>query len=855
MSALLLSLAFCAAAAAQTVSVQVPSQVSCGENFRLSYVVNTQNVDKFRIGDVPEELEIVSGPYTSRSSSVQFVNGHTSTSSSITYTYTLYASKNGTFTIPPARAEINGKTVTSATAKVTVSGSAPQGGSGSAPRMHGNARGDDETARNDVSGNDLFIRVSANKTRVYEQEPILLTYKVFSQVDLTQLQGKMPDLTGFHTQELPLPQQKSFKVETVDGKQYRTVTWSQYVMYPQMTGKLEIPSITFEGVVMQRNRTVDPFEAFFNGGSSYTEVKRDVKAPGLAIQVDPLPDRPSGFSGGVGSFRITSSADRTEVRAGEPVNIKITVSGKGNLKLLKQPVLELPKDFDAYDPKTTDKTSLTPGGLEGSMVYEYLVVPRNRGRYTIPATEFVYFDPGTKSYKTLRTDPIHISVLKGSGKASTVTDFSSSAGNDIRPIKTARSQLHTPGRYLFGSGRWAAMLAVPLILFASVVFVFRKRAAEGANMARVRGRRASKVASRRLRAAAKLMAGGREAEFYDEVLRALWGYAGDKLGMPAGELSRENVAERFAAVAIENSVTGAFVGAIDECEYARYAPGEARGKMDAVYDKAAGAITAADAMLSKMGKKKIRNAGAVILLLAALTLPAPSPARSTKLSADAEYAKGNYQEAIKQYNEVLGEGVSAALYYNLGNAYYRTENTTRAVLAYERALKLSPSDEDIRFNLQMARAKTPDKITPEAEVFFVTWYKAAVNSLGSDAWARISAACFLLALLTLLSYLFAPRLWMVKTGFFAAIVLFLLFLLSAFFSWQQRRWEENHDGAVITAPEVKILKTPAEGSAVEMVLHEGTKVEITDRNMKGWRGVRLSDGRGGWLREKTIEEI
>lgn len=252
---------------AQSISVSVPSQVAVGENFRLSYTINTQNVEDFRAGNIPSAIEIIAGPYTSSQSSYQMVNGKTSSSSSITYTYTLYASKNGTFTIPAARARVNGKVISSKSVKVTVSGSARKGHGTPSMRDDEGADMPMRSVGSRISGNDLFIKVSANKRRVHEQEPILLTYKVYTLVDLTQLEGKMPDLTGFHTQEIKLPQQKNFHIEKVNGKNYRCVTWSQYVMYPQMTGKLKIPSITFKGIVVQQDRAVDPFEAFFNGGS------------------------------------------------------------------------------------------------------------------------------------------------------------------------------------------------------------------------------------------------------------------------------------------------------------------------------------------------------------------------------------------------------------------------------------------------------------------------------------------------------------------------------------------------------------------------------------------------------------
>ena len=370
----------------QRLVVNVPSTVSVGENFRLTYTVSTINAsDEIRMGKIPNAFEVITGPYVSEQSSFQMANGHTSSSSSKTYTFILYASKEGTYTIPAASVVVNGKRLTSRSAKVKVAGRV-QSGNG-APRMHDDSYGQPRmrNAGTPISGNDLFIKVSANKRRVHEQEPILLTYKVYTLVNLSKLDGKMPDLTGFHTQEIPLPQQKSFHIERVNGRPYRCVTWSQYVMYPQMTGKLEIPSITFEGTISQQNRNVDPYEAFLNGGSGYIEVKRTIKAPGVTIQVDPLPKRPASFSGGVGKFNISAQISKSKVKANDPVTVRVVVGGVGNLKLIKQPVVNFPKDFDKYDAKVIDKTKLTQSGVEGNMVYDFLAVPRNQGNYVIPA--------------------------------------------------------------------------------------------------------------------------------------------------------------------------------------------------------------------------------------------------------------------------------------------------------------------------------------------------------------------------------------------------------------------------------------------------------------------------------------
>ena len=406
---------------AQTLTGSAPSHVAVGEQFRLTYTVNTQNVSDFRAGDIPDALEVLIGPNRSMQSSYQMINGHTSSTSSITYTYIVSATKNGTFTIPPAHVVVSGKSIASNALTIKVSGSA------SSARQQRQQQDDDggemRDAGSHISGSDLFIKVSANKNRVHEQEPILLTYKVYTLVSLTQLRGDMPDLKSFYSQEVELPQQKSFSIERVNGRPYRTCTWSQYVMFPQMTGKLQIPSITFEGIVVQQNRNVDPFEAFFNGGSGYIEVKKKIVAPGIEIQVDPLPQRPANFSGAVGKFSVSAQLDKTETKANDPVTLRVIVSGAGNLKLIKQPVVNFPKDFDKYEPKVTDKTKLTSSGIEGSMIYDMLVVPRHQGKYEIPPVEFTYFDTTTNSYQTVKSEGFSLDVAKGAG-AGKVNDFS-----------------------------------------------------------------------------------------------------------------------------------------------------------------------------------------------------------------------------------------------------------------------------------------------------------------------------------------------------------------------------------------------------------------------------------------------
>lgn len=586
------------------IQVSVPAQVEVGENFRLAYTINTQDIEDFRVGNIPSNLEVLAGPYTSRQSSYQMINGHTSSSSSITFTYTLNAVSNGIYTIPAARVRINGKTVLSKIAKIKVIGSTRSGSKASRMNQY-NDDGSSSQAQSlstNITGNDLFIRVSANKRRVYEQEPVLLTYKVYTQVELTQLEGKMPDLTGFHTQEIPLPQQKSFHLERVNGKPYKVVTWSQYVMFPQVTGELRIPSITFKGTVVRQNRSVDPFEAFFNGGSGYVEVKKNIEAPGLTIQVDALPKKPVNFSGGVGNFNITASLNKLEVKAGEPLSLRVVVSGKGNLKLIKQPEINLPKDFDEYDPKVKDNTKLTSSGVEGNKEYTFLVVPRNQGTFTIPSIEFTYYDTSLNLYKTVKTQVFSVTVFPGD-KLKEPSLYDAEKENDIhdiiRDIKTGNTENGT----FFGSTIYWISLVSLFLFFIFLLIVFRQRALERSNIVGMRGKKANIIAQKRLKNAKRLMTEGLQNEFYDEVLRALWDYVGYKLNIPTEALSRDNIAENLYSNYVDNETVNKFLQALDECEFKRYAPGDPSGYMNSTFEMAFIAISNIEQVMNKVTKR------------------------------------------------------------------------------------------------------------------------------------------------------------------------------------------------------------------------------------------------------------
>lgn len=558
--------------------------VVSGDQVRLVFTVNSQDIKDFRAPSI-KGFDVLMGPSRSQQSSIQIINGKRTSSSSTAFTYILMAGNPGTYTIPSASVEVNGKKVFSNTLTIKV---LPQDQPSKGGGNGGGSSSRSQAAGSRITANDLFITATASKTTVHEQEAILLTYKVYTLVNLRQLYGKMPDLKGFHTQEVELPQQKTFTLEHYKGRNYNTTIWSQYVLFPQQTGKLEIPSITFDGVIAQQTASDDPFDAFFNGGG-YVEVKKKITTPRLVINVQPLPAKPAGFSGAVGEFKLASSINATDVKTNDAVTIKLTLTGTGNMKLISTPDIKFPQDFEVYDPKVTDNYKLTNSGLAGTKTFEYLAIPRHAGNFTIPAVEFTYFDLKSNSYKTLKTEAYDLKVAKGQGNADQViADFTNKEnvkmlGKDIRFIKLGDTSLRPKGDFFFGTVGYYLWYLIPLLLFIVFAVIYRQKALDNANVAKMKTKKANKVATRRMKLAGKLLAENKKNEFYDEVLKALWGYISDKLSIPVSQLSKDNIEAELTNYGVQDALIAEFIAVLNECEYARYAPGDESEAMDKVY--------------------------------------------------------------------------------------------------------------------------------------------------------------------------------------------------------------------------------------------------------------------------------
>ena len=572
-----------------TFSANAPEVVVSGDQFRLSFTINSQKVRDFRAPSI-KGFEVLMGP--SRSTQYQNYNGVVT--NSITFTYILMAEKEGTYTIPGATIVADGNNYTSNSVEIKVLPPDQSSGSGNSTSARSSRN---QANSGKITDKELFMTATASKTNVYEQEAILLTYKVYTHVNLTALDGDIPDLKGFHTQEVELPNQKTYSLEHYNGRNYNTLVWRQLVLFPQQTGQIEIPSVTFEGTVSQMVASADPFDAFFNGGN-YVKITKNIVTPKLTINVKELPaGKPANFSGGVGEFTLSSSINTQELKTNDAVTIKLIISGTGNMKLINTPEVGFPQDFEIYDPKVDNKFNLTRNGLSGNKVIEYLAIPRHAGTYTIPPIEFSYFDLKSQSYKTLKTDAYTLNVAKGEGNSDqVVANFTSKEdlkvlGQDIRYIKTGDTHLTKKDDYFFGSISYYLWYIIPLGLFIAFLAINRKQAMENANVAKVRTKKANKVATKRMKNAGKLLAEKKSEAFYDEVLKALWGYISDKLSMPVSQLSKDNIEEELQKHQVSEELIKEFINNLNECEFARYAPGNQDEKMDKIYSSAIDVIS------------------------------------------------------------------------------------------------------------------------------------------------------------------------------------------------------------------------------------------------------------------------
>lgn len=569
-----------------TFKASAPQAVVMGEQFRLTFTVNAEGRD-LRAQEMPG-FDVLMGPSQSTSMSSSWVNGVSKSETTVTFTYVLMPKKEGTFNIAPATIKVGGATYTSNGLAIKVL----------PPDKTGKKEAEAAEATGQISNNDLFVKMDISKRGVYEQEGFLVTFKVYSLVNFSITGLKYPEFEGFLVQEIELPQEKQLTLENYNGRNYQSAVMRQVILYPQRSGKITIGSGKYDAMVrvrMSQERASSLFDSFFD---SYRDVSKVLTTAPVTIDVKPLPSgKPASFSGAVGSFTMTSEISSNKVKTDEAVTVKLKISGNGNVKLVKNPEVKFPNDFDVYDPKVENDIKTTTAGVSGSKTIEYMAIPRYAGDFEIPAISFSYFDIKSGTYKTITSEPykLHVEQGQGGGNAPVVSNFNNKEsvkylGKDIRYLKTKGFSFVQGSDIFFGSFSYWLSYLVPAILFIVFFFIYRKQIRENADLALVRTRKANKIAVRRLKNAGKLMQENKKEEFYDEVLRALWGYLSDKLSIPQSDLTKDNVEVELAKYGVDEALTHEFMEILNTCEFARYAPSQASDAMDKLYEQTVDAI-------------------------------------------------------------------------------------------------------------------------------------------------------------------------------------------------------------------------------------------------------------------------
>ncbi|HAQ18154.1 MAG TPA: hypothetical protein DCR40_02855 [Prolixibacteraceae bacterium] len=572
-------------------TMECPEVVEAGEQFRLGFTLNERGTD-LQLPDL-SNFDVLMGPSTSQSSSIQIINGKTTQTLSFSYIFILRAKKEGNFTIRPASIKVDGKTYESNTLTIQVVKGQPPQAAGQQNNQQDNQE-QKQTPTGNISKENLFVRIAVDKTNVSKGEQIISTIKLYISQNVP-LNGfdevKLPTYEGFWTKDIEVPTQVNFTREVYNGKIYQVGVLKKTILFPQQTGAIRINPFEITCVVRQRVRQQQSFfDDFFD---NYQMVKAKVISEPVTINVKDLPNQPANFSGAVGNFNLISSVDKTNVKSNEAVTLKLTVNGSGNLTLINPPKIELPQDFEAYEPKTSDRVIASDNGLNGSVTFEYLFIPRFAGNFTIPSVRFVFFNPSTRQFETQTTDAYNIKVEKGSDdtNASVVSSFSKEnvkmIGKDIRFIKQNKSKLKPKDSSFYGTFEFYIIYILSLLAFAVLFVLNRKKIKENANITLMRNKRANKIANKRLREASVFLKNNDAEKFFESVIKALWGYLSDKLSIPVADLNREKASESLLNKGIEQETISELLKIIDDCEYARYAPAAFSGTMKDVYDGAA----------------------------------------------------------------------------------------------------------------------------------------------------------------------------------------------------------------------------------------------------------------------------
>ena len=862
--------------AQSSIKVQVPNVVAVDEQFNISFIIEGENAPSDFSWSQGDDFQLVWGPQKGTSTSITIVNGKRTRSSQHTYTYILIPRKAGTFTLPVATATVKGEQIQSGRTTVevvsggSVSGNASSGGQSSGGSSQSGG-GSSSSSSGEIARDDLFLRLSLSRTNVVVGEPVTATLKLYQRVNIAGFEdAKFPTFNGFWSQEVLAPTTIDFKRESYNNSIYNTAILRSYVLIPQQAGDITIDPAELVCLVNVRtgsSRSNSIFDSFFE--DDYRTIRKRVTSESPRVHVSQLPaGAPASFGGGVGSFSIKSSLSKDSLRTHDAGSLIVTISGKGNVSLLEAPKIAFPSDFEVYDAKVTDNTDSSTGRTSGSKSFEYPFIPRSHGTFTLGPVEYSYYDIDAGRYVTLRTDPLTLNVARGNDADApqggqmvqgAVRRDVKSLGSDIRFISTRKPSLSRQGSFFVFSGVFWVLLAALLAAAVAAFLLLRRRAERRADVVGTRSRAATKMAQKRLSVAEGYLKNNLYTAFYEELHRALLGFVSDKLNIDPADMTKENISAALASGGVPDALVSEFTGLLDACEFARYAPDAGHEAMNAHYETAVNVISMIDSSMKKKNASAARTTAVTVLLIMLAPFwasAAQAPADSLWNAGSAAYSSGDWDGAVTAWSAIEAEGLeSPELYYNIGNAFFKSSDYAHAILYYERALKLDPSYSDARFNLEFAREFVQDRIESVPEFFLKTWIRRLGYLFSSDTWAALFLILLGLALAGALLFLLGTAPARRRTGFFAGLAALLLAFCCLGFASSQKAAYNRADSAIVTVPVSSVRSSPGSEAAKDLfVLHEGTRVRILDE-VGGWWNIELSDGRQGWIPSSDLELI
>ena len=580
---------------AQEITVQAPKQVYVGDNFYVRFSVN-DNASDFR-GPSFKGFSLRSGPGTSSQTSMSIINGQMTSSVSTTFSYMLTADVEGTFTVGPASCSVGGKKISSSSFTIKVeklSQAQMQQRQQQQQQSQQRRQAYDPWAQqpqpaSKIDDNTLFARAVVSNTHPYQGEQIIVTYKIYTQVPLSQAGiDKLPGNKGFWAEDLSAGKQIKQYEETVNGQRYQVAEIRRGALFAQESGKLTIEPLDLTVLAMvqrQRRRTgtlLDLFDdPFFNTAQA---VEHTLHTKTVGVNVKPLPHSPEEYSGAVGSFTIKGGLNLSKVKSNEAVTYRLTVSGRGNLMLITPPTPEFPASFEIYDPQIEDKLTKSDNGVSGSRTWEWVLIPRSQGKFTIPAYEFIYFDPSESRYVTLTLPAQTIDVAQGKATASSSKDDVTLLNHDINYIHPIEKLKPLKESENPGHGFWLTIIVVA-ILSVAAVFWGKKHEAEELDVVGMRKKRATRMARRRLKKAAALLGTSNTNAFYEEIYKAIWGCLSDKYSIPLSQLNRDSVSACLAEKEVREEQQKEIMKVLQDVDFARFAPGDAQAQMQSIYDE------------------------------------------------------------------------------------------------------------------------------------------------------------------------------------------------------------------------------------------------------------------------------